>query len=581
MPNEAADHPDPDGPSSGGEGSPPSTPDGGPIAELVASWFRISLLVALAALAVHVYNQFEIRSLWDDAYIFQRYAQNLLAGHGLSWHPGGEPTYGLTSVLYIVPATLFRVLAGDNPSLGAILASTVSGAAFLVLFIRLLWSHTDGSPKARAVGLVLVLFCLAWSTTPDHATSGMDTQFGLAYLATLLIVAHRFEQLPTRRRAIALGFVGGLAFWIRPELISFGLAIPAAMAVLAVNGTQRRLSTLALAIVAAVLGAIALTNWVYFSSVLPLPFYGKSLGLYGDALHRAYQGAAGEGLVEFIGHYWPLFLIVGLEAASRRRKFWRHAPPLDKAVLAATLVCLAYYWLLALPIMGMGSRFYQPAIVGLAYLSTRALGRWETQLADSLRALSREVWSLVGCAALLALWALLMPTLVEEGKVFSTKISKRQFDFDRFALAAEKKDGPRTYWYKLDEFARLPDDLVIATTEVGFLSAINPNKVIIDLAGLNDRVFAHQPFDAQVLLDRYRPDLIYMPHEDYRAITEALVGSPGFAGYRHYSKFHTKTRKFGVAIRLDSPHYEAMNALCRPRSNVSTDVADKIKSYRP
>ena len=329
------------------------------------------------------------------------------------------------------------------------------------------------------------------------------------------------------------------------------------------------------------LGLIALTNWVYFASVLPLPFYAKSLSLYGDALHRTYRGAAGQALVEFIGYYWPLFLIVGLETTSRRRSFWRHAPPLDKAVLAATLVCLAYYWLLALPIMGMAARFYQPAVVGLAYLAARTLGRWERQLSGSLRSLSPEAWSIAACAALLALWAMLMPKLVEEGKLFSTKISTRRFVFDPQAEAARKKDGPRTYWYKLDEFAKLPDDLVIATTEVGFLSAINPNKIIIDLAGLNDRAFAHHPFDAELLLGRYRPDLIYMPHEDYRTLTETLVSSPQFAHYRHFSKYHTRTRRFGVAIRKDSRHFEAMNALCSLRSKPSKKALDKLRSYDP
>ncbi len=581
MSKEAVAHPDESAASSGDDEPSPSSADRGPVAQIAASWARISLLLALTAIAVRAFNLFEITSLWDDAYIFQRYAQNLLAGHGLSWHPAGEPTYGLTALLYIIPATLGRVVAGGNPSLGAILASTVCGAAFVGLTLRLLWTHTDGSVKTRAAATLLFLFCVAWSATPDHFASGMDTHFALSYLAILLIVAHRFEQVPNRRRAVVLGIVGGLAFWVRPELTSFGLAIPAAMLAFESHRDQRKLSALALAIVGAVLGLIALTNWAYFASVLPLPFYGKSMGRYGGALRQAYQGVAGQGLVEFIGYYWPLFLIVGLETTSRRRFFWRHAPPLDKAVLAATLVCLSYYWLLALPIMGMSQRFYQPAVVGLAFLAARTLGRWEKQLSGPLRSLSPAGWSIATCAALLALWATLMPKLVEEGKIFSTKISSRRFVFDPMREAAKKKDGPRSYWFKLDEFAKLPDDLVIATTEVGFLSAINPHKRIIDLAGLNDRAFAHRPFDPELLLGRYRPDLIYMPHEDYKTITEALVSSPQFANYRHLSKYHTRTRKFGVAIRLDSPHFEAMNALCDRRSSPSAAAIDKLRSYEP
>jgi len=577
MPEEATTQGDEGVASAGGE-APSDGTARGPIERLVASWWRISLLAAAAAITIQVYNLLEMGSIWDDAYIFQRYAQNLLAGHGLAWHPGGEPSYGLTALLYVVPATLFRLLAGGNPSLGAILSSLVCGGIFLVLLIRLLWCHSDAGLPARSTALVLIACCIGWSSTPLHFTTGMDTGFALGYLATLLILAHRFEQQPSQRRAIALGLVGGLAFWVRPELCTFGLAIAAASVVLGPRGQVRKQASVALGVVIAVLGLIALVNWSYFSSVLPLPFYGKSTGLYGGSLQKVYRGVAGQELVSFIGHYWPLFLVTGLEAASRRRAFWRHAPPLDKAVLAATLVCLAYYWLLALPVMGMSSRFFQPAVVGLAFLTARALGRWERQLAGSLPSWSRETWSLAAGAGLLALWALLMPTLVEEGSTFSEKVSKRKLRFDPQREAAKKTGGPREYWFKLDEFAKLPDDLVIASTEVGFLSAINPNKIIIDLAGLNDRVFAHRPFDADLLLGRYRPDLIYMPHEHYKTLNEALLASPEFDNYVHLGKYHTQTRMFGIAIRKDSRHFQAMAVLCEYRKPLLGGSFDKLKS---
>jgi hypothetical protein len=33
---------------------------------------------------------------FDDAYVYVRYANNLIDGHGLVWNPGGAAVYGVT-----------------------------------------------------------------------------------------------------------------------------------------------------------------------------------------------------------------------------------------------------------------------------------------------------------------------------------------------------------------------------------------------------------------------------------------------------------------------------------------------------
>ncbi len=96
---------------------------------LTKRFFILSMLVGLITIFCYAYNQFELPRIWDDGYIFQRYAQQLLAGAGLAWNPGSEPTYGLTSPLFVIPHALFRVLSGGNPSLGAALSSAVFGVS--------------------------------------------------------------------------------------------------------------------------------------------------------------------------------------------------------------------------------------------------------------------------------------------------------------------------------------------------------------------------------------------------------------------------------------------------------------------
>ncbi|WP_437649350.1 hypothetical protein [Sorangium sp. So ce362] len=91
--------------------------------------------------------------------------------------------------------------------------------------------------------------------------------------------------------------------------------------------------------------------------------------------------------------------------------------------------------------------------------------------------------------------------------------------------------GPQKYWFAIDRVSTLPDDLVMATTEVGMLGAMNLEKTIVDLAGLNDRRFALEPFSADRLFEAYKPDLIYMPHPHYVKMIDDLGAHPEMSRY--------------------------------------------------
>ena len=46
--------------------------------------------------------------MFDDAYMFLRYAKHFLSGHGFSWNVGDGPAYGPTSALYLIATTVAR-----------------------------------------------------------------------------------------------------------------------------------------------------------------------------------------------------------------------------------------------------------------------------------------------------------------------------------------------------------------------------------------------------------------------------------------------------------------------------------------
>ena len=164
------------------------------------------------------------------------------------------------------------------------------------------------------------------------------------------------------------------------------------------------------------------------------------------------------------------------------------------------------------------------------------------------------------CAIAFLAWTL-TPQLLTASKDVANAVSHRNvFNFQPAKIA--KNAGALKYWARLDQFSALPDDLVIATTEVGFPGALNPKKVIVDLAGLNERRFAMQPLSAERLFAAYRPDLIYMPHPHYVEMTKSIEAHPDFKkDYEVFSSRQVGASQFGLAIRKDSPHYAAMRTI--------------------
>src|SRR4029453_7354546 len=75
-----------------------------PSANLLA-WLWLPLLTCLGVLLFGIARLFvgpdPFLYVWDDSYMFVRYADNLRAFHTVAWNPGGAPTYGLTSPLFL------------------------------------------------------------------------------------------------------------------------------------------------------------------------------------------------------------------------------------------------------------------------------------------------------------------------------------------------------------------------------------------------------------------------------------------------------------------------------------------------
>jgi hypothetical protein len=530
--------------------------DPGQSREAILWWLVIVGLGGLT-LARIASNLRGLPGVWDDAFMFVRYADNLMHTGRLSWNPGGEATYGLTSLLYlavVVPVRWFT----SNPVTAAAFSSYLPGVAFLVLLVVMLEKHGEGGPIFRHGYTAFSLGLLA-ATVPQigtHCGSGMDTTFALCFVTAYLILAQRFDARNTAASAILLGILGGFAFWVRPDLMVYTYTVPAALAVFSPTRDRRRLAALALAITVTVTGAQLLASYLYFDSPLPLPFYNKGLNRYGAYFLGKYSNRSLKELVYYVITFFPFFLLIASYLALGLRDRMRSIPALDRGLLLATALFIGYYLFFVVPIMAYSQRLYFPTFPALAYLGQRSAA---TLLAQARRrypnlALDRSLrHTFMG----IALGAILVLSPATYTRLTGNDYMK---DFDLYG-EYWKHEGQYMLFF-LAEFSQLPDELVIATTEVGFPAAMNPRKQIVDLAGLNETRLAHQGFSAAYVLTRYRPDLIYMPHPHYRQMLSELSADPIFRkDYERFPMPAPEERGMDLAIRRSSPFYERMRRI--------------------
>lgn len=513
-----------------------------------------SLIAAsLAVVVLALLSRFTIASVWDDAYIVLRYADQAIATGALSFNPGGAPTYGLTSPLYLAVVAPFRFILPSSPALAVLLSSLLCGLISVGLMARL--ATEGGALEARSlrvfVTLLLASLALSAGSLAVHLSSGMDTTFAMAWLGGYLLLAGRRG----RAASTLAGVFGGLAFSARPDLLLFTFSIPTALALAGTAPEDRAAGWRMLRSTVVVLALqLAFTTW-YFDSTLPLAFHAKASDLYGASMREIYAGVALAQFRAFVRSFWPLILVAVLGILTEPGRWGRRGEPLEKGVLVGALLFLGYHAFFVLPIMYYSQRFYYPALPALAYLASRGLARLlETGRSPSFP----KPWTRAG----LALAALLVSAgLAQEGLTHWRALdsARRAGTLGRFEVARHfTKGGMNRVWPGLDVIAALPDDLTVATTEVGFPAVMNPAKRIIDLAGLNETDIALGRKSPAEVLRAERPDVLYLPHPDYREMNGLIRDQPGLLDDYEVAPGRPAPPTLQIAILRTSRHFEVL-----------------------
>lgn len=202
-------------------------------------------------------------SLIDDAFIFFRYADNVMAGHGAVFNPG-ERVEGFTSPLWLVLLTVGRALGVRYEA-----SVLVLGTAFALGAVVSTWflARTALSPAAAVLPTVLMALHPALSMWAVH---GLETSLFLMLVTAGAAVSY----LPGAGSAWASGLILGLAVWTRPEA---GLFAAVLMGATALRREPLRAAKMAAA-VAAVAAPLAMARLAYYGALAPNTFYAKTGG---------------------------------------------------------------------------------------------------------------------------------------------------------------------------------------------------------------------------------------------------------------------------------------------------------------
>jgi hypothetical protein len=522
----------------------------------VITWTLMVFTVTMAVL-----SKWSASYVWDDSFMFVRYADNIISCHQLSWNPCGIHTYGLTSLLFLVVVVPIRLLFPKDPALCALLSSVISGFAFLFLLIVLLERNVRASPLRKQIVALMVSVSVYIAVGPltTHFVSGMDTTFVMAYLTAYILFISGKSQSLSRTSVFISGILGGLSFLARPDLLLYATVVPLSMVFLEQQSDRRKEAAAILGLSVAISAGLVFTaNW-YFGSPVPLGFFVKGLRSYGDNIYQVYNSTSFHALISYILYYGIFFGALVLNIWTIRSSLVKHTWSLEIGLLIATLSFLIYYTFFVLQIMYYASRFYYPTLPAVIYLGATSL----TQMASrgNCPGLIRTGIERNGRVLLGSLLIVMVGFLGLASETFSQRLFRIRptaLVNGNFSLVDEYRLEWRAYWFKLEDFSALPNDLVIASTEVGRLGAMNPQKKIVDLTGLNEPYIAKLGFQAERFFRKYQPDLIYLPHPDYAETIREITNCEYFKEfYVWFPAAHLETR-LGVAIRKDSRYYGQM-----------------------
>ena len=490
-----------------------------------------------------------LTTTFDDAYMFLRYAGNVLNGYGIAWNPDSVQTYGATSLLYLALVTFGRaVFSFADGSAMLVITSALLGLISLVLMwfgcLRLVKADFfKNYPLAFPLFLAVVFFLSP--TFLLHATSGMDTTLALLCNTLLIFAALTWVRKNDLASLAWLILAAYASFLARPDNLIYAVLFPVLYGFFFFR--EQRMKMIAQFLISLLLLIVIDTaiKFLVFGDPLPLPFYAKTVGY--DA---GYTGAARWNPVNYLFDFFQLvlpFLLFFIFSLSKQTRF------LSAAFFVPVTVTFAYYFSLT-QIMGFGARYYFPSlpffVIGIFLMLDIFLQQ------RSFAVLVRQPVR-VGIAVGTVVFFLLSPIENSLAALYEKYFIPVPVVYESKMAQGMRSNLPELGWWQTinamaEVASQLPAGTRVAMSEYGLIGADAPQILVIDMLGLHDPFFAHNGFSAAEFFTR-EPDLIWFPYPDYTRIVSSIQDDPRL--WNEY-EYYPGAFDYGIAIRIHSEYYE-------------------------
>jgi len=515
-------------------------------AKNVAELSRVERNLALAYAGVVALFTFATlaREPYDDSYFFKRFALNALDHGTLAWNVADGPSYGITSQLFQAIAIAITAITRQYWmfTVRVFLALSLIGAFWTLLAI----TH-----RAHRSSAATVAFCSPVALY--SVLSGMETAVTFALLAALLWLL--FDERGQRVSWVAAPVVAFLAWLARPDTLL--LTVPP----LLVNRWARaRQPPLREFLGLAALVALTLACFkLYYGTALPLPFYAKQLLVSSYDAHFIHVSNEVQKL------RFGIFLVVALPLALVGTL------RLDRqnvTLIGSAAVFELYHFATTIEVMGMQGRFYAPALPLLVVAAARAEavsprrgtavallsiysacfgllaigGHLPVESGGWLERVPLPYYFATGVGALVLFTAPLVKRIRAAGSAVVLAVTALAIPlahgFDARAPASDLQYIDRhvahTTVYRGIGVLRdcFGDAIEVYHSEIGVPGLVFQRGRVVDLAGLMsmEAAFRRKTFDAMCATDR--PEAIFLPHQNYRALNAEIQRGDCVRGYR-------------------------------------------------
>jgi hypothetical protein len=518
--------------------------------------FVAEILFFLAFAILIFLSEYSHKWVFDDAFMFVRYARNILDAKGYVWNPGGPRIDGLTSPLWLLAVIYSLKVFHVTPAFYESMLYSLSFISGVLLIIVLYYTVKRLLPKPFLflAPLFTIIVFISPFGIPYHSGNGMETNMAAALLALYLFFLIEMSRSPVSLyQSLSLGILGFACVLCRPELAVIILLSPFLLWFkLHRSGARGRESMIVLFSTGGLLLLYALFRLIYFREIFPNPFYVK--GSLWFSPYEDFNIKEKTRLLHIPVFYFKeglLFHLVVFSGLLQKRNwknlFWLWGP----------LYLSIFYISTTLQIMGYSYRYFFPFTGGIIYLMILSWGDallGLKALSDGNSRFSARVFLVVVFLFLIGMGAGYVDLYLN--------------------FRAENKENKDSL---LEFFHKLPPGVSVAATEVGRLSAYNPHLIIHDLSGLNDPEFRHG-FIADDLFKRH-PDIIAFVHDHYEGMIGQIKNHPEFSQYLRALNMLPDAANIsfgtGIYINIDSPKAKKILEVMRNDKNLNRMIASQ------